>query len=77
MTEHIKVTKEDMVEALVQSMLSDLEMNPDYLEVICRRGFMGYEEYATEDLLYEYREYISEDPDYDVTIEIVNTRFNH
>jgi hypothetical protein len=71
MTEHIKVTKEDMVEALVQSMLSDLEMNPDYQEVICRRGFMGYEEYATEDLLYEYREYISEDPDYDVTIEVV------
>ena len=71
MAEHIKVTKGDMVEALVKSMLDDLEMNPDYLEVICRRGFMGYEEYTTEDLLHEYREYISEDPDYDVTIEIV------
>jgi hypothetical protein len=71
MAEHIKVTKEDMVEALVKSMLDDLEMNPDYLEVICRRGFMGYEEYTTEDLLHEYREYISQDPDYDVTIEIV------
>ena len=71
MAEHIKVTKQDMVEALVKSMLDDLEMNPDYLEVICRRGFMGYEEYTTEDLLHEYREYISEDPDYDVTIEIV------
>jgi hypothetical protein len=70
-TEHIKVTKGDMVEALIKSMLDDLEMNPDYLEVICRKGFMGYEEYTTEDLLYEYREYISEDPDYDVTIEIV------
>jgi hypothetical protein len=71
MAEHIKVTKEGMVEALVKSMLDDLEMNPDYLEVICRRGFMGYEEYTTEDLLHEYREYISEDPDYDVTIEII------
>jgi hypothetical protein len=70
MTEHIEVTKEDMVEALVQSMLDDLEMNPDYLEVICRRGFMGYEEYTTEDLLHEYREYISEDPDYDVVITV-------
>ena len=68
MTEHIKVTKEGMVEALVKSMLDDLEMNPDYLEVICRKGFMGYEEYTTEDLLHEYREYISEDPDYDLTI---------
>ena len=70
-TEYIKVTKGGMVEALIKSMLDDLEMNPDYLEVICRKGFMGYEEYATEDLLHEYREYISEDPDYDVTIEIV------
>jgi hypothetical protein len=74
MTEHIKVTKEGMVEALVKSMLDDLEMNPDYLEVICRRGFMGYEEYTTEDLLHEYREYISEDPDYDLTIEIIEEK---
>jgi hypothetical protein len=74
MTEHIKVTKEGMVEALVKSMLDDLEMNPDYLEVICRKGFMGYEEYTTEDLLHEYREYISEDPDYDLTIEIIEEK---
>jgi hypothetical protein len=70
MSERIEVTKGDMVEALVKSMLDDLEMNPDYLEVICRRGFMGYEEYTTEDLLHEYREYISEDPDYDVVITV-------
>jgi hypothetical protein len=76
MTEHIEVTKEDMVEALVQSMLDDLEMNPDYLEVICRRGFMGYEEYTTEDLLHEYREYISEDPDYDVVITVKEEKHN-
>jgi hypothetical protein len=76
MAEHIKVTKGDMVEALVKSMLDDLEMNPDYLEVICRRGFMGYEEYTTEDLLHEYREYISEDPNYDLTIEIIEEKHN-
>jgi hypothetical protein len=76
MSEHIEVTKEDMVEALVQSMLDDLEMNPDYLEVICRRGFMGYEEYTTEDLLHEYREYISEDPDYDVVITVKEEKHN-
>jgi hypothetical protein len=31
---------------------------------------MGYEEYTTEDLLHEYREYISEDPNYDVVITV-------
>ena len=30
-----------------------------------------YEMMSDEDLIAEYREYISEDPDYDVTIEIV------
>lgn len=71
MAEHIKISREDMVEQLVQSMLSDLEMNPDYQEVICRKGFMGYEEYTTEDLLHEYREYVSEDAEADITIELI------
>ena len=60
-----------MIERLSQSMFDDLEMNPDYLELIIAEGFMGYNHYTTEDLLCEYREYISEDPDYDVIIEIV------
>lgn len=72
MKEVIKVSREDMIEHLVQSMLSDLEMNPDYQEVICRRGFMGYEEYTNEDLLHEYREYVSEDLEADITIELEN-----
>jgi hypothetical protein len=52
-------------------MFDDLEMNPDYLTLLIAEGFMGYNHYTTEDLLYEYREYISEDPEYNVTIEIV------
>jgi hypothetical protein len=30
-----------------------------------------YEMMSDEDLIAEYREYISEDPDYDLTIEII------
>jgi hypothetical protein len=70
-TEHIKISKGEMIDHLVQSMLDDLEMNPDYLEVVCRKGFMGYEEYTTEDLLYEYREYVSQDAEADITIELI------
>ena len=71
MSEHIRITRDDMIDHLVQSMLDDLEMNPDYQEVICRKGFLGYEEYTTEDLLYEYRDYISEDSSYEVNIELI------
>jgi hypothetical protein len=55
-------------------MLDDLEMNPDYQEVICRKGFMGYEEYTTEDLICEYRDYISEDSSYEVNIELIEVK---
>jgi hypothetical protein len=68
MKEIIKITRGEMIEHLVQSMLDDLEMNPDYLEVICRRGFMGYEEYTNKDLIQEYKEYISEESPEDVEI---------
>jgi hypothetical protein len=71
MSEHIKISRGQIIEQLSESMFDDLEMNPDYLTLIIAEGFMGYNHYTTEDLLYEYREYISEDPNYNVTIEIV------
>jgi hypothetical protein len=74
MSEHIRIDRETMIEHLVQSMLDDLEMNPDYQEVICRKGFMGYEEYTTEDLIWEYRDYISEDSNYEVNIELIEVK---
>jgi hypothetical protein len=74
MSEHIRITRDDMIDHLVQSMLDDLEMNPDYQEVICRKGFMGYEEYTTEDLICEYRDYISEDSSYEVNIELIEVK---
>ena len=74
MSEHIRITRDDMIDHLVQSMLDDLEMNPDYQEVICRKGFLGYEEYTNEDLLWEYRDYISEDSSYEVNIELIEVK---
>lgn len=74
MSEHIRITRDDMIDHLVQSMLDDLEMNPEYQEVICRKGFLGYEEYTTEDLLWEYRDYISEDSSYEVNIELIEVK---
>jgi hypothetical protein len=61
MSETVRVSRDDMIEHLTQSMLDDLEMNPDYAEKFVRQGFMGYEEYSTPDLIYEYKSYICAD----------------
>lgn len=70
MTEHIKINRSLMIEYLSQSMFDDIEMNMEKLEDIISNGFKGYENYTNEELLEEYRWYVSEDPNYDVLIEL-------
>ena len=70
MTEHIKISRSLMIEYLSQSMFDDIEMNMEKLEDIINNGFKGYENYTNEELLEEYRWYVSEDPEYDVLIEL-------
>jgi hypothetical protein len=43
-------------------------MCPSNLESIFRSGFLGYENYSDEDLIFSYRDYISEDPTEDIEI---------
>ena len=71
MVEHISITKGEMIEHLSQSMFDDLEMNPDYLLLIIAEGFMGYNHYTDEDLIFEYKEYINEDCPNDVEITLL------
>lgn len=70
MTEHIKISRSLMIEYLSQSMFDDIEMNMEKLEDIINNGFKGYENYTNKELLEEYRWYVSEDPNYDVLIEL-------
>jgi hypothetical protein len=68
MTETVRVSRGDMIDHLTQSMLDDLEMNPDYAEKFVRQGFMGYEQYETSDLIDEYKEYVSEEDSNNVNV---------
>lgn len=68
MTETVRVSRGDMIDHLTQSMLDDLEMNPDYAEKFVRQGFMGYEQYKTSDLIDEYKEYVSEEDSNNVNV---------
>jgi hypothetical protein len=69
--EIIVISRGEMIEHLSQSMFDDLEMNPDYLTLIIAEGFMGYNHYTNEDLMFEYKEYISEEFPDDVVITLV------
>lgn len=70
MTEHIKICRGQMIEHLTRSMFDDLEMNPEKIDDLILYGFTGYENLHTDELIKEYREYISEDPEYDLVIEL-------
>ena len=70
MTEVIKICRSQMIEQLTRSMFDDLEMNPEKVEDLILYGFTGYENFHNDELVKEYREYISEDPEYDLVIQL-------
>jgi hypothetical protein len=71
-TEYVTTTRYNMIDALCQSMFDDIEMNLEKLSDITYGGFKGYSNYTDEELLKEYREYLSEDPDADIVITFVS-----
>lgn len=69
--EHIKISRDDVIQQLTASMFDSMECDADYRWDLCKWGFKGFENMHNDELITEYRNYISEDPDYDVTIELV------
>ena len=69
-TEYIKIDRDTIINHLTWSMYDHYEMNLGDIEELLRGGFIGFENMSDDDLLAEYREYISEDPDYPVVIEL-------
>jgi len=68
--EHIKISRDQIVEQLTRSMFDDIEMNMEKLDDMIMYGFKGYENYDIEDLVAEYKEYINEEFPENVTIEL-------
>jgi hypothetical protein len=66
--EVIKVSRDTIIEHLVQSDIEHFAMYPESLEAFFLKGFEGYENYSDQELIEEYREYISEDPSADIEI---------
>lgn len=69
MTEAIKIDRETIIDHLVLSMFDAMAQDDAYMVTIIEDGFKGFNNYTDEELIQEYRDYISEDPS--VEIEII------
>lgn len=72
--EHIKIDRDTMIEHLTASMFDAMAQDEYYMEQVIEYGFKGFYNYTDAELIQEYRDYISEDPSYPVTIEIEATQ---
>jgi hypothetical protein len=52
-------------------MFDALEQDDVYLETIIAQGFKGFNNYTDDELVQEYRDYISEDETYPLIIELI------
>ena len=73
-TEIIKIDRETMIEHLTGSMFDVMETDAEYRWMLCQIGFKGYNNMTDQELMQEYKEYISEDEDYPVIIELEATK---
>jgi len=66
--EIIKIDREDMIQDLVNSTFDHIQQIPETLDTYLKYGFKGFEYYTDEELIREYRDYISEDPTAEIEI---------
>ena len=69
--EHIKIDRDTMINHLTASMFDALEQDDVYLETIIAQGLKGFNNYTDDELVQEYRDYISEDETYPLIIELI------
>lgn len=68
--ERIDITKDDVISHLTGSMFDAMNQDEYYMEQIIEYGFKGFYNYTDDELLKEYRDYISEDPNYPASITL-------
>ena len=56
----MKLTRDEMIERLSDSMIDTLRSDFEYARIIVMSGFTGYNNYTDEELVQEYNDYIGE-----------------
>ena len=72
MTETIKISRDTMINHLTGSMFDSMMQDDVYMESVILGGFKGFNNYTDDELIQEYRDYISEDAENDVQIILEN-----
>ena len=70
--EHISISRAQMIERLTRSMFDDIEANLEKIEEILLFGFRGFERYTNMELMQEYAQYVSEDPEVQIVITLID-----
>ena len=70
MKEVIKISRGEMIEHLCTSMAEAMLQDDNYIWSVCSAGWVGYRNMADDELVKHYREYISEDPNADIEIQM-------
>jgi hypothetical protein len=70
MKEVIKITRSEMIEHLIGSMMEAMLQDDTYVWSVCKDGWVGYRNMTVAELIAEYRQYISEDPNDDIEIQL-------
>ena len=68
MSEVIKISREEAIEHLIKSTFDHIEQCPETLDSYLRYGFRGFDDLSDEELIEEYRDYVSEDNEADIEI---------
>jgi len=63
MFEVIKIGRDTMIEQLTQSTFDHIQQVPETLDFYLKYGFKGFENFSNEELIIEYKDYVSEDPE--------------
>ena len=72
MNETIKISRDTMINHLTGSMFDSMMQDDVYMESVILGGFKGFNNYTDDELIQEYRDYISEDAEYDIQIILEN-----
>lgn len=70
MTEVIKIKRAEMINQLVQSMMDAYDQDGDLIFDALLIGHKGYSNYTDDELIQEYRDYVSQDPNADIEIQL-------
>jgi hypothetical protein len=68
MKEVIKIDRGTMIQHLLNSTFDHIDQCPETLDSYLRYGFRGFENYTDAELIQEYADYVSEDPNTDIEI---------